>query len=100
MEINISKQNNNDALSRIEATATIVFEKATPSRKDIQKEVAKKLKSKEELTIIKTVKTGFGEGKAVVSINAYNDETVMKRLERKNLIEKHAGHEPKKEEGE
>ncbi|MGM5481531.1 MAG: 30S ribosomal protein S24e [Nanobdellota archaeon] len=98
MEVKIISQEENKSLSRTEVKASIVYEGTTPSRKDIQKEIAKKLKAKEELTIIKTIKTGFGEAKATVYANAYTDENVLKRAERKNLVEKHAGHEPKKEE--
>lgn len=100
MELKIISQNENKSLFRTEVEASIVFEKTTPTRKDIQKEIAKKLKSKEDLTIIKTVKTAFGEAKATVFANVYTDENVLKTLERKNLIEKHADHEPKQAESE
>ena len=97
MEIKIISQEENKPLSRTEAKVSLVYEGTTPSRKDIQKEVAKKLKAKEELTIIKTIQTGFGEAKAIAYVNAYTDETVLKKIERKNLVEKHTGHEPKQE---
>ncbi|MGM5480137.1 MAG: 30S ribosomal protein S24e [Nanobdellota archaeon] len=95
MEINIISKQDNKNLSRTEVKATVAFEGSTPSRKDIQKELAKKLKSKEQLTILKTIHTSFGEPKAVVMANAYSDELLMKKSERNNLIEKHAGNEPK-----
>ncbi|MFW6378855.1 MAG: hypothetical protein ACOCZV_02435, partial [Nanoarchaeota archaeon] len=97
METNIISQQKNEALSRNQVIATLIFEGATPSRKDIQKEVAKKTKGKENLTVIKTVNTAFGEAKAKVTAHVYSDEKVMLNNERKNLVEKHTGHEPKKE---
>ena len=100
MELNVLSQTENKTLSRIEAKVKVVFEKATHSRKDIQKEIAKKLKTKEELTIIQTIDTSFSEAKAVVEVTAYSDDKVMANIERKNLVEKHSGHEPKKEETE
>jgi len=101
MNISISEQKENTILGRKEITATVLFEgNSTPNRKDIQKEIAKQIKSKEELTIINTIKTNFGEAKATISARAYNDEESMKAIERKNLVEKHAGHEAKEEKAE
>jgi len=98
MNITITNKKENPVLSRTEIVANIIFDKATPSRKEIQKAVAKELKGNEKLTIIKTIKTLFGNSKAVVSASIYDSEDVMNKIERKNLVEKHEGHEPKKEE--
>lgn len=97
MEIKIIKETENKLLARREIVANVLFEKATPTRKDIQKELAKKIKSAEELSIIKQIKTNFGEASAVVTAYVYSDKEIMTKTERKNLIEKHAGHEPKPE---
>lgn len=99
MNVTIKANNENKALSRNEIVAEILFEKATPNRKEIQKAVAKAAKSDEKLTIINQIKTEFGNSKAVVSAHVYSNADVMTKLERKNLIEKHAAkEEPKKEE--
>lgn len=98
MDINIIEDKENKLLSRREIVGKINFEGKTPSRKDLQKEFAKKLKSDEKLTIINSVKTNFGDVSAKVTATVYSDEAVMKAIERKNLVEKHAGHEPKQEE--
>ncbi len=100
MNITIIDKKENPVLSRTEIVANIIFDKATPSRKEIQKSIAKEAKGDEKLTIIKNIKTQFGDSKAVVSALIYASEDVMNKLERKNLIEKHVGHEPKKEEEE
>lgn len=103
MNITIDNKTKNPLLAREEVLATITFEgETTPSRKDIQQELAKKLKSTENTTIIKQIKTLFGSAQAKVTAYAYSDEKVMLITERKNLVEKHAGREPKeeKEEGE
>ncbi len=98
MNVTITEQKENVVLGRKEVTATVLFEgTATPNRKDIQKELAKQLGSKEDLTIVNTIKTVFGNAKAIVSARAYNDEESMLAVERKNLVEKHAGREPKEE---
>ena len=100
MDLKIQNKNENKAFSRTEVIAKVNFNKATPSRKDIQKAIAKEVKGKEELTIINQIKTAFGNSSAIITATIYTDAEVMKRLERKNLIDKHvvAKEEPKKEE--
>lgn len=100
MDLQITTQKENALLSRNEVIGKLQFEGATPSRKDIQKVVAKKLKAKEAMVIIQQVLVEYGTSFAKVTAFVYSDETAMNRLERKNLLEKHIGHEPKKEEAE
>ena len=98
MNLKVIDQKENVLLSRKEVSASINFDGATPSRKDVQKEVAAAMKAKENMTLIKQIDTDYGSSFAKVSAFIYTDEAVMKKLERKNLVEKHAGHEPKQEE--
>lgn len=98
MNLKIINEKENILLSRKEITASINFDGKTPARKEVQKELAKKLKAKEPMTLIKKIDTEYGSTFAKVSAYVYSNEEVMNKLERKNLIEKHAGHEPKKEE--
>lgn len=100
MDITVTNQKENPLLSRNEVTAKVIFEKVTPSRKDIQGELAKKVKAKPELFIVKKIDTAYGDTSAIVTAYAYSDEAVMKRIERQNLVEKHAGHDPKEAEEE
>lgn len=98
MDLTIKTQKENPLLSRKEIIAKVNFEGSTPKRKDIQAEVAKKAKLDDKLLIIKKIDTKFGECSAEVTAYAYSSEEIMLRNERKNLVEKHAGHEPKTEE--
>jgi|AntAceMinimDraft_17_1070374.scaffolds.fasta_scaffold213380_3 small subunit ribosomal protein S24e len=98
MNLKVIEKKENILLSRKEVIASINFDGATPKRKDVQKELAKELKAKENMTLIKQIDTEYGSSFAKVTANIYSDEAVMLKLERKNLIEKHLGHEPKKEE--
>lgn len=98
MDLTIKTQKENELLSRKEITAKVNFEGSTPNRKDIQAEIAKKAKVDAKLLIVKKIDTIFGEPSANITAYAYTNEDVMSRNERKNLVEKHAGHEPKKEE--
>lgn len=100
MDLQITNQTENALLSRNEVTAKMQFEAATPARKEVQVALAKALKAKEEMTIVKKIATEYGSPFATVTAYVYSDENAMQRLERKNLIEKHAGHEPAKTEDE
>lgn len=65
-------------------------QKPTPSNSEIKKEIAKELKTKEELIAIKTIKTKYGEGNSLISAFAYDNLEEFKKLEKYE--------EPKKEE--
>ncbi|MCF7798837.1 hypothetical protein K9M74_02955 [Candidatus Woesearchaeota archaeon] len=94
MDITITNQHENKLLQRTEITATMLFEGATPARKNVQQSIAAQTKAKEPLVIITTIDTGFGNSKAIVNAHIYQDEKIMMRNERTNLVEKHKGHDP------
>jgi len=99
MELQIIQEKENNLLSRKEVSAKIMFDGTTPSRKDVQKELAKAIKAKEDMLVIQKIDNGFGTTTAKITANVYSDAKMLERIERKNLVEKHIGHEPKKEEG-
>ena len=82
MNINILKQEKQPLLSRIEISAKVEFNGSTPSRDDITKSIATKLKQKEELTTIKHIYTEFGSQEAKVEAFIYDDKKVMSVLEK------------------
>ena len=101
MNLTIKKQDDNTLLGRKEVLGSIIFEgKITPSRKELQDAFAKQLKVKPELLIIQQIKTSFGEATATITAHVYETQEALIRLERKNLLEKHSGYEPKVEEKE
>ena len=98
MNLTINETKENALLSRKEVIATILFEgSTTPSRKEVQVELAKQIKAKEPLVLVTHINTNFGNAKAQVKAHVYDNEETMKTLERKNLVEKHVGHKPKVE---
>lgn len=97
VQVQISKEKENKLLSRKEITAKAMFEGTTPSRHDIQKEIAKQTKSKEDMTIITNINTSFGSTTATITAHIYDNKDVLMRTERENLIKKHLGHKPKEE---
>jgi small subunit ribosomal protein S24e len=62
----------NNMLKREEITQVIACE-ATPSRKTLQEKIAAKQGSKPELTVIKNIKTQFGQKKVEVVAYIYDD---------------------------
>ena len=97
MEIEILKKERNVLLGREGIEAKVAYSEATPPRKEIRKELAKKLGKKEDLIIIQQIKTYFGSGLAKIYENAYDEEKDLKATETTSMIERHTG---KKKEGE
>jgi len=96
VDLQIIQEKENILLSRKEINAKIMFDGKTPSRQDVQKELAKTTKAKEEMIIIRKIDTSFGTSTAIVTANIYTDAKMLKETERQNLVEKHIGHVPKK----
>ena len=98
MKIEIQKERETPLLWRRRVTAMVEFEGATPSRKQIQQAVAKKLDANEKLTIIKHVYPRYGDSMAKVIAHVYSKEEDKNTVEAKYLLKKHAVEEPKAEE--
>lgn len=96
MKLDIQKERDTPLLARTRFTLSAEYSGATPSRRDFLKEVSKKLKSNEKLTVIRHVYSKFGRQKAKVIVHVYEDADAMKRLEGEGLIKKHQA-PPKKE---
>ena len=83
MNLNITKQEKQPLLSRIEVVAKVGFQGATPSNEELRKAIAVKLKTDESLTVIKHIYTKFGSQEADVESFVYDDKKVMAVLEKK-----------------
>ncbi|PLW79653.1 hypothetical protein C0585_06690 [Candidatus Woesearchaeota archaeon] len=90
MELNILKEKEIPLLERKRVTATIASQEGkTPSRVDVIKAVAKKLKTKEENIVVRHIYSKFGSGIAKAIMHVYNDAKTKVKFERKGLLEKH-----------
>ena len=98
MNIANKKEKQNPLLSRKEYTLQVVFEGATPSKKEAKKEVSKAVKADENLCVVREVKTSFGSNKAVVTMFVYDKADDMKRIEGYVVRKKSKTEEEKKEE--
>ena len=97
MKLDIHKEMEAPLLARKRVTLIAEFEGATPSRKDLLKEVAKKLKSDEKLTVIRHIYSKFGRQKAKVIVNVYENADAMKHLEEDSFVKKHVAADGQKE---
>ena len=97
MKLELLEKKEMPLLSRTRMQFSLEFDKATPKREDIRKEVAKKAGADETLTIIRHIYTRFGKRNAKVIANVYSNEEAMKRIEEKSMIKKHTKEEPKPE---
>ena len=97
MDIKIIKEEKS-VMPRKELTLEVTFEKSTPKRLDLKKEIATKTKNKEDLLIIKKIITDYGKRKSKVTAYVYNDEETLKKIEYPKVIEKNFPKQEKKEE--
>lgn len=89
MKLEIKDKKENPLLSRIEYTAYLSFEGATPSLPEIKKELAKVSNTEPDLIDIVKAETHFGETKATVAVNVYPNLEAKKKVMGK-VPKKHA----------
>jgi len=95
MEFKIKKEEKS-ALPRKEVIVDLIYEGTTPSRAEIKQKILAKIKSKPELTIVKTIKPAYGENRAVVTVYVYDNVDAMNSIEYAGVVTKSVP--PKKEE--
>ncbi len=91
-------QEKQSVVPRKEIMLEVNFEKSTPKRLDLKKEIAKKTNQKEDLIIIKKILTDYGTRCAKVTAYVYKDEDVLKKIEYPKVVEKNFPKVEKKEE--
>lgn len=82
MDIEVLKKSHEPLMHRTYFEAKIVFEGKTPSRIDILKDLCHKLTSKENMTMVRKIKTDYGSERALITGYVYDDEKKMQMLER------------------
>ena len=95
MEINVLEDKEKPLLLRRELIADVVFESRTPSRDEIRKELAGKVKVNEELVIVTQINTEFGHRKAIVGAHIYKSKKDLESIEPNYLLKRHS--KPEKE---
>lgn len=81
MNIEITAQQENQLLGRKELQALVNYTGPTPKREDVVKQIASKTGSKENLVVVKEIKTTYGQQVAKVTAYAYASLDDLKKLE-------------------
>ena len=89
MQLNIVEKKQEPLLSRTMLKATLEFEKATPSYKEVSALIGTHLKTDEKLITIRHIYNVFGDRKAEVIAYVYSDEDKKQMIEPK-IKEKNA----------
>lgn len=100
MDVEILKKDHEPLMSRTRFEAKVVFEGKTPSRLDLMKGLCQKLSSKENVTLIRKIKTDYGSERAVLEGYVYDDEKVMDALEHRSVKFRHMTKDQQKAEKE
>jgi len=83
MQVNVTNKKEEPLLSRTKVTATVEFEKATPSYPEIAALLAHYLKTDEKMIAIRHIYTSFGSKKAEIIAYLYTDENKKQFIEPK-----------------
>ena len=78
----------NALLSRTELQLDLPYKSATPSSIDVRKTVAEKLKSSEDLVVVKKIGNIFGSRKALVTAYVYDNQESLDKFEPKPKVKK------------
>ena len=98
METSIINRKEFPLLNRERINIEVVFtNQATPKKEDIKKSVAGTLKADENLISIKHIYSKFGESKAKIIVNLYNDAETFKKFENKKEKQVKAAGKPASE---
>ena len=95
MKLDVTKERETPLLSRTRVTLSLEDEGPTPSRLQLRKEVAGKLKTDEPLVVLKHIYTRFGQHKAKIIAHVYKNLDDLKRIEDEYMMVKHLDKEGK-----
>ncbi len=101
METEKIEKKKNELLGRLEVTATLNHEGATPKREEIKKLLCAKLAANPELAVLISTKTTYGKRTIDVLLHVYESAEQMKKIEPTYLLVREklmAKKEKKKEE--
>ena len=91
MELKITKDHENVMLKRREVSATLSFDKATPSNAEVAKAIATKLSAHEDVIVMKQILGGFGSNTAQVTAYIYATKEQREKIEPKIKVKKAEG---------
>ena|SRR3989338_5807306 len=99
MELKILHKKEEPLLSRTRLEGEVMFDKATPSTKEVKSSVAKSLGKDESLVDIDGIYNQYGQKKAKVVCYAYESLDVLKKIKVEGKKSKEKGKAVKQQEG-
>ena len=81
MKITITEKNENKLLNRVEVKGNLEFDKDTPSNAQLAEVLAKELKTKSDLVIVKSIYTKFGKQNADFFALVYENQEAKDKIE-------------------
>jgi small subunit ribosomal protein S24e len=100
MKIEVIDEKENPLLHRKELTCIVSFEGATPSRKEIVKNVAATKGMNEGLVVADSISQTFGKQEAKCYVKLYEKENFKEAIEQKHILEKPKEKKPEEEKSE
>lgn len=82
----IEKEFTNPLLKRKEVVASLVCDGATITRAQAKEQLAKKIKAKEELIIVREIKSHFGKRDVEVYAYIYDSKEALEAITPKHLV--------------
>lgn len=95
MEIKISEKKEQPLLSRTKIRGIVGFDSVTPSRAELRQKLSSSLKVDEGGVAVTSIRTGFGERKAVFEAHVYSSPEELMRTE-SIVVLRRLGLKPKK----
>jgi ribosomal protein S24E len=81
LETKIISKNEQPIFSRTKVDIELIFEKQTPSNKEVKGAISKALGADEKLISLQGIYTNFGERKSKCTIYLYSDPESMRKIE-------------------
>ena len=91
MEIEITKENENQLLGRKEVLFTLKHEGASPGREEARNALTKALQCGQNLLVIDKMNTKFGKKETVGYAKVYQNDERLKDVERAHIIRRNFG---------
>ncbi len=91
MEIEITKEADNQLLMRKEVSFRLKHEGASPGRAEARNVLIKELRSTQNLLVIDRMKTEFGKRETVGYAKVYENEDRLREVEREHILKRNFG---------
>jgi small subunit ribosomal protein S24e len=91
MELEITKEHDNQLLGRKEVFFRLKHEGASPSRQEVRNTLIKTLKCGQNLLVIDQMSTEFGKKETVGYAKIYESEERLRAVEREHILRRNFG---------